>query len=77
MSIIKRISTSVMATIDELVGEIENHDALIKAAIDEQKKKIATAKVQLGKIRANEQNQVVALKQVLMPGVAAIVIAQR
>ena len=28
-------------------------------------------------IRANEQNQVVALKQVLMPGVAAIVIAQR
>ena len=28
-------------------------------------------------VRANGQNQVVALKQVVVPGVAAIVIAQR
>ena len=54
MSIFKRISTTLYSQLDEMVGEIENHDALIKAAITEQKKKLASAKVQLGRIQANE-----------------------
>ena len=55
MTILKRISTSLFSTIDQVVGEIENHDALIRAAIDEQRKKIAAAKVQLNRVRNNEK----------------------
>lgn len=55
MSIVKRITTTLFARIDQVVGELENHDALINAAITEQRKKIAAAKVQLAKIRGNEQ----------------------
>ncbi len=54
MSLFKRLRTSIYAQLDEMVGEIENHDALIKAAITEQKKKLVAAKLQLDRIRANE-----------------------
>jgi phage shock protein A len=50
------VYTSVFASIDELVGEIENHEALIKAAIKEQRNKIAAAKVQLSRVRSSEQS---------------------
>jgi len=55
MSIIKRLSTSLFASVDQMVGEIENHDALIKAAITEQKRKIAAARIQLNKIKSSEE----------------------
>ena len=53
MSFIRRLSTTLFARIDQVVGEIENHEALIQAAIVEQRKKIAAAKVQLSRIQAN------------------------
>jgi len=56
MSLLKRTFTSLYAKVDQMVGEIENHDALIQAAIREQKKKIATAKVQLRRIEAAEKD---------------------
>jgi phage shock protein A len=37
------------------VCELENHDALIAAAINEQHKKITHAKVQMARIKSNEQ----------------------
>lgn len=55
MSIIKRLSTTLMSRIDQVVGEIENHDALAEAALGEQKKKIAAAKVQLARVQSQEQ----------------------
>ena len=55
MSLIKRSFTTLFSRIDNIVGEIENHDALIKATITEQRKKIAVAKVQLARVRSNEQ----------------------
>ncbi|ROS00358.1 phage shock protein A (PspA) family protein [Sinobacterium caligoides] len=58
MSIVKRLSTTLISRIDNLVGDIENHEALIKAAIDEQKKKIAAAKIQLRKIKVSETHTV-------------------
>ncbi len=70
MSFIKRLSTSVFARVDELVGEIENHDALIQAAISEQKKKLATAKLQLSKIQSSEQR----VKQQLVKNQESIVL---
>ncbi len=55
MSLIKRLSTTLFSRIDQVVGEIENHDALIKAAIAEQRKKIAAAKIQLSRIDSHEK----------------------
>jgi phage shock protein A len=55
MSIVKRITTTLLSRIDHVVGELENHDALISAAISEQRKKIASAKVQMARLRSNKQ----------------------
>lgn len=55
MSVIKRLSTSLFAQIDHVVGELENHDALIKATINEQQKKLAYAKIQMARLHSNEQ----------------------
>ena len=33
MNLIKRLTTSVTATLDSAVGQIENHDAIIEATI--------------------------------------------
>ena len=54
MSLFKRTFTGIYAKIDQLVGEIENHDALIQATINEQKNKLASAKVQLKKMQTQE-----------------------
>ena len=55
MSIIKRLTTTLFSQIDHAVGEIENHDALIEAAIGEQRRKIAAAKVQLARVRNQDR----------------------
>lgn len=47
MSLLKRLSITLFSRLDDVVADIENHDALIEAAIKEQSKKIAAAKVQL------------------------------
>lgn len=54
MTITRRIITTFSSRLDKLIGELENHDALIKATINEQKKKLSTAKVQLAHIKSNE-----------------------
>ena len=47
MSLFKRLSITLFSHLDGVVNDIENHDALIEAAIEEQGKKIAGAKYQL------------------------------
>ena len=49
MSIFKRLSATLVTSIDRVVGEIENHDAVIQASINDIRKKVAEAKVRLGK----------------------------
>lgn len=70
MSVLKRFSTTVVAHIDRLVGSIENHDAVIDAAIRNARQAAARATVRLERVRrdgerlrqrldtlrANEQN---------------------
>ena len=51
MSLIKRLSLTLFSGLDNAVSNIENHDALIKAAIDEQQKAISSAKLQLLQLR--------------------------
>ncbi len=54
MSIFKRLSTTLVSRIDNVVGEIENHDAVIQASLNEMRKKIAQAKVNLAQIYREE-----------------------
>jgi len=56
MSLFKRLSTTITSQVDQFVGEIENHDAVIQAAMTEQRKKIARAKVQLVKVANSEKS---------------------
>ena len=54
MSIFKRLSTTLVSRVDQVVGEIENHDAVIQATLDEMRKKIAQAKVNLAQVQREE-----------------------
>lgn len=47
MSLLKRLSITLFSRLDGVVNDIENHDAIVEAAIEEQGKKIAGAKYQL------------------------------
>jgi phage shock protein A len=50
MSIFKRLSATLSAQVDQLVGEIENHDAVIEAGIRDARRAYATAKVRLARL---------------------------
>lgn len=54
MSIIKRLSATLVSRIDQVVGEIENHDAVIQASLNDMRKKLAEAKVRLSHVRREE-----------------------
>jgi phage shock protein A len=58
MSVIKRLSATLSASVDKWVGEIENHDAVIEAAIHDARQSTAKAKVRLDRLqREGEQMQ--------------------
>jgi len=56
MSIIKRLSATLVSNIDRVVGEIENNDAVIQATLSELRRKVATAKVRLAQVHRQEAN---------------------
>lgn len=47
MNLIKRLTTSVTASIENAVGELENHDAIIEANIKKTKQSVAKTKARL------------------------------
>jgi phage shock protein A len=47
MSIFKRLSATLTSSIDRVVGEIENNDAVIQATLTDLRRKVATAKMRL------------------------------
>lgn len=55
MSIIKRLTTTIVARVDQLVGGIENHDAVIEAAIKDARQATAKAKVRLQRLSQERQ----------------------
>ena len=56
MSVIKRLSATLVSNIDRVVGEIENNDAVIQATLSEMRRKVATAKVRLAQVHRQEAN---------------------
>ena len=55
MSIFKRLSATLVSRIDQIVGEIENHDAVVQAMLDDMRKTVAQAKVRLSQVRREEE----------------------
>ena len=51
MSLFKRLSATIFSRVDEAVSQIENHDAVIEAAIRDTRKAVARAKVRVGRVR--------------------------
>lgn len=50
MSVFRRITTTLSAQVDRLVGEIENHDAIVETGIRENRRALAKAKVRLARM---------------------------
>lgn len=55
MSIFKRLSATLVSRIDQVVGEIENHDAVVQASVDEMRRKVAESKVRLGQLHREQE----------------------
>ncbi|WP_166805087.1 PspA/IM30 family protein [Nitrosococcus wardiae] len=53
MSFFRRLSASLTARIDQVVAQMENHDAIIEAAIREARQATAKAKVRLARVRSD------------------------
>ncbi len=53
MSLINRIYATMTARVDRVVGEMENHDAIIEAAIRDNQRALARAKVRLNRLQAD------------------------
>ena len=51
MSLFKRLSATLVSRIDQVVGEIENHDAVIQATLNDVRRKVAEARVRLASVQ--------------------------
>jgi phage shock protein A len=51
MSLFKRLSTTFFSRLDQVVGEIEDHDAVIEVSMKEMRKKISEARVRHARIQ--------------------------
>ena len=51
MNLIRRISTSITSTVDRAVSRVENHDAIINAALSDTRQAAARARVRLERVR--------------------------
>jgi len=47
MNLIKRLTTSVTATLDSAVGQLENHDAIVEATIKESRRAVAKTRARI------------------------------
>jgi phage shock protein A len=51
MSIFKRLTATFTSRVDQMVGQIENHDAVVEVAIKESRQATAKAKVRLARVQ--------------------------
>jgi phage shock protein A len=51
MSLIRRISTSITSSVDRAVSKVENHDAIVNAALRETQQAAARSRVRLERVR--------------------------
>ncbi|HSH42882.1 MAG TPA: PspA/IM30 family protein [Arenicellales bacterium] len=53
MSILKRLSATMFSRVDQVVSEIENHDAVIESAIRDNRRALAKARVRFNRLEAD------------------------
>jgi phage shock protein A len=51
MSIFKRLTATFTSRVDQMVGQVENHDAVVEVAIKESRQATAKAKVRLARVQ--------------------------
>jgi phage shock protein A len=56
MSLIRRISTSITSSVDRAVSKVENHDAIINAALRDTQRAAARSRVRLERVRKDGHN---------------------
>ncbi len=64
MSLLKRFVTTVHSSVDRTLATIENHEAVVDAALKESRQAVAQARVRLGRLEkeaANQRNRVAEL----------------
>lgn len=54
MNLFKRLTTTVTATIDGAVGQLENHDAIVDATIKQTRQSVARTKARINTLRQQE-----------------------
>jgi len=54
MKLIKRLSTSITATLDSAVGQLENHDAIVEASIKQTRQSVAKTKARINTLRQQQ-----------------------
>jgi len=55
MKLIKRLSTSITATLDSAVGQLENHDAIVEANIKQTRQAVAKTRARINTLRQQHQ----------------------
>lgn len=63
MNLIKRITTSVTASLDSAVGQLENHDAIIDATIKQTRQAVAKTKARINTLRQQQHAYEAQLKE--------------
>ncbi|MEO1245224.1 MAG: PspA/IM30 family protein [Pseudomonadota bacterium] len=56
MSLIRRISTSITSSVDRAVRKVENHDAIINAALRDTQQAAARSRVRLARVRKDGES---------------------
>ncbi|RBP47063.1 PspA/IM30 family protein [Arenicella xantha] len=51
MKLIKRLSTTISATLDSAVGQLENHDAIVEATIKQTRQSVAKTKARINTLQ--------------------------
>jgi len=63
MSIIKRLTATLHASVDKTVASIENHDAIIQATLATSRRSVAEVKVKLSRVQADVKKQELHIKE--------------
>ena len=63
MKLIKRLSTSITATLDSAVGQVENHDAIVEATIKQTRQSVAKTKARINTLRQQQNTYETQLSQ--------------
>ena len=63
MKLIKRLSTSITATLDSAVGQLENHDAIVEASIKQTRQAVAKTRARINTLRQQHNAYQAQLKE--------------